>query len=99
MDIATMKPTKDITIIGKTVDRKASKKLMAKHEDFYTVTETMCKAMTLESWLDTAKTIYLEHDAGNISVKASAVRSAGHHTAPNTIKGCWSFSKWQLSSQ
>jgi len=65
VDIATMKPTKDITIIGKTVDRKASKKLMAKHEDFYTVTETMCKAMTLQSWLDTAKTIYLENEVEN----------------------------------
>ena len=65
VDIGTMKPTKDITIIGKTVDRKASKKLMAKHQDFYTVTETMCKAMTLESWLDTAKTIYLEHEVEN----------------------------------
>lgn len=83
VDITTMKPTKDITIIGKTVDRKASKKLMAKHEDFYTVTETMCKAMTLESWLDTAKTIYLEHDAGNISVKATLnLAEAMKDTAP-----------------
>ena len=62
VDIKTMKPTKDITIIGKVVNRKASKKLMANHKDFFTVTETMCKAMTLESWLDTAKTIYLEHE-------------------------------------
>jgi len=62
VDIKTMKPTKDITIIGKSVDRKASKKLMAKHQDFFKIVETMCKAMTLESWLDTAKTIYLEHE-------------------------------------
>ena len=62
VDIKTMKPTKDITIIGKSVDRKASKKLMAKHQDFFKIAETMCKAMTLESWLDTAKTIYLEHE-------------------------------------
>jgi hypothetical protein len=62
VNIKTMKPTKDITIIGKTVDRKASKKLMAKHQDFFKIAETMCKAMTLESWLDTAKTIYLEHE-------------------------------------
>jgi len=62
VDIKTMKPTKDITIIGKTVDRKASRNLMANHKDFFTVTETMCKAMTLESWLDTAKTIYLEQE-------------------------------------
>ena len=62
VNIKTMKPTKDITIIGKSVDRKASKKLMAEHQDFFIVTETMCKAMTLESWLDTAKTIYLEHE-------------------------------------
>ena len=62
VDIASMKPTKPITIIGKTVDRKASKKLMAEHQDFFKVAETMCKAMTLGSWLDTAKDIYLEHD-------------------------------------
>ena len=62
VDIKTMKPTKDITIIGKYVNRKASRKLMAEHQDFFTVTETMCKAMTLESWLDTAKTIYLEQE-------------------------------------
>lgn len=58
----TMEPTKPITIVGKAVDRKASKKLMAKHQDFFKVAETMCKAMTLESWLDTAKDIYLEHE-------------------------------------
>jgi len=62
VDTKSMKPTKPITIIGKSVDRKASKKLMANHKDFFTVTETMCKAMTLESWLDTAKTIYLEYE-------------------------------------
>lgn len=62
VDIKTMKPTKPITIIGKSVDRKASKKLMANHKDFFTVTETMCKAMTLESWLDTAKSVYLEYE-------------------------------------
>jgi len=62
VDIKTMKPTKDITIIGKHVNRKASRNLMANHKDFFTVTETMCKAMTLESWLDTAKTIYLENE-------------------------------------
>jgi hypothetical protein len=64
VDIKTMKPTKPITIVGKAVDRKASKKLMAKHQDFFKIAETMCKAMTLESWLDTAKTIYLEHTNG-----------------------------------
>jgi hypothetical protein len=64
VDTKSMKPTKPITIIGKSVDRKASKKLMAKHQDFFIVTETMCKAMTLESWLDTAKSVYLEHTDG-----------------------------------
>jgi len=58
----TMEPTKPITVVGKTVDRKASKKLMAEHQDFFKVAETMCKAMTLGSWLDTAKDIYLEHE-------------------------------------
>ena len=66
VDTKTMKPTKEIAIIGKTVNRKASKKLMNEHEDFFTVAETMCKAMTLESWLDTAKSIYLEHTEGGI---------------------------------
>jgi len=81
VDTTFMKPTKDITIIGKTVDRKVSKKLMAKHEDFYMVTETMCKAMTLESWLDIAKTIYLEHEVEHklpkeILILAEAMKSS-----------------------
>jgi len=58
----TMKPTKPITIMGKSVDRKASKKLMAEHQDFFKVAETMCKAMTVGSWIDTAKDVYLEHN-------------------------------------
>ena len=62
VDIKTMKPTKPITIVGKAVDRKASKKLMAEHQNFFKIAETMCKAMTPESWLDTAKTIYLDYD-------------------------------------
>jgi hypothetical protein len=81
VDIATMKPTKDITIIGKYVNRKASRNLMANHKDFFTVTATMCKAMTLESWLDTAKTIYLEHELEHklpeeILVLAEAMKSS-----------------------
>lgn len=83
VNVYNMKPTKDITIIGKTVDRKAAKKLMSQHKDFYTVTETMCKAMTLESWLDTAKTIFLENEVGDkqpaqILMLAEAMKS----TAP-----------------
>ena len=81
VDIKTMKPTKDITIIGKSVDRKASKKLMAKHQDFFKIAETMCKAMTLESWLDTAKTIYLEYEVehkltAEILMLAEAMKSS-----------------------
>jgi len=81
VDIKTMKPTKDITIIGKSVDRKASKKLMAKHQDFFKIAETMCKAMTLESWLDTAKTVYLDHDiedkgSKEILILAEAMKSS-----------------------
>jgi hypothetical protein len=81
VDTKTMKPTKDITIIGKSVDRKASKKLMAKHQDFFKIAETMCKAMTLESWLDTAKTIYLDHDiedkgSKEILILAEAMKSS-----------------------
>ena len=81
VDIKTMKPTKPITIIGKSVDRKASKKLMAKHQDFFKIAETMCKAMTLESWLDTAKTIYLDHDiedkgSKEILILAEAMKSS-----------------------
>lgn len=81
VDIKTMKPTKDITIIGMHVNRKAARNLMANHKDFFTVTETMCKAMTLESWLDTAKTIYLENEIEHklpeeILVLAEAMKSS-----------------------
>lgn len=65
--IDSMRPTKDITITGKAVDRKMSKKLMAGHEDFFATTETMCKAMNLESWVDLAKTIYLESNLEDMS--------------------------------
>ena len=62
VNIETMKPTKPITIMGKSVDRKASKKLMAEHQDFFKMAETLCKAMNIESWIDTAKDVYLEHN-------------------------------------
>jgi hypothetical protein len=83
VDIKTMKPTKDITIIGKYVNRKASRNLMANHKDFFTVTETMCKAMTLESWLDTAKTIYLEHEIEHkLSKEILVIAESLKDTAP-----------------
>jgi hypothetical protein len=57
----TMKPTKPIRVIGKKVDRKVGKDLLAAYKDFYTVTEVMTKAMSRKSFLETAVEVVLQH--------------------------------------
>ena len=57
----TMEPTKPIRVIGKKVDRKVGKDLLAAYKDFYTVTEVMTKAMSRKSFLETAIEVGLQH--------------------------------------
>jgi hypothetical protein len=61
VDCNTMRPLEPIVVTGKHVDRKASKALMAGYKDFYTVAETMCKVMDIDSFLETAKSIKDEY--------------------------------------
>lgn len=57
----TMQPTKPITVIGRKVDRKVGKQLLAKYEDFYRTTEVMTKAMNYEMFVKTMAEVALEH--------------------------------------
>jgi hypothetical protein len=57
----TMQPTKPITVIGKKVDRKVGKTLLAKYVDFYMTTEVMTKAMDYDVFVKTMVEVVEEH--------------------------------------
>ena len=61
VDCETMQPTKPITVIGRKVDRKVGKTLLAKYADFYTTTEVMTKAMDYEVFVKTMLEVIGEH--------------------------------------
>jgi hypothetical protein len=63
----TMQPTKPITVIGRKVDRKVGKTLLAKYADFYAVTEVMTKAMDYEVFVKTMNEVMNDHLGGNIA--------------------------------
>jgi hypothetical protein len=56
-----MQPTKPITVIGRKVDRKVGKELLAKYEDFYATTEVMTKAMDYETFVKTMAEVVADH--------------------------------------
>ena len=82
----TMQPTKPITVVGRKVDRKVGKTLLAKYTDFYLTTEVMTKAMDYEAFIKTMHDVANEHMNGfgtfdvdtDYSVKAESLL----HTAP-----------------
>ena len=81
----TMQPTKPITVIGKKVDRKVGKDLLAKYADFYAVTEVMTKAMDYEVFVKTMNEVMNDHLDGDIArdhTEYSAKAEAIIHTAP-----------------
>jgi hypothetical protein len=51
----------DYVVVGKKVNRKVGKDLIAGYETFYKTAETMCKAMSREIFLATAKEIIEEN--------------------------------------
>jgi hypothetical protein len=51
----------DYEVIGKKVNRKVGKDLLAGYETFYKTAETMCKAMTRDVFLATAKEVVDEN--------------------------------------
>jgi hypothetical protein len=57
----TMRPIKPITVVGRKVDRKVGKTLLANYADFYAVTETMTKAMDYETFVKTTVEVLTEH--------------------------------------
>ena len=86
VDCETMQPTKPITVVGRKVDRKVGKNLLARYQDFYMTTEVMTKAMDYEVFVKTMHDVVNEHMNGfgkfdsdtDYSVKAEALV----HTAP-----------------
>lgn len=57
----TMQPTKPITVLGRKVDRKVGKDLLAGFKDFYATTEVMTKAMDYEIFVKTMAEVLDEH--------------------------------------
>lgn len=51
----------EYSVIGRKVDRKIGKEILAGYEHFYKVSETMCKAMDRDAFLRTAKEVLEEH--------------------------------------
>ena len=56
-----MTPEFEYVVIGKKVDRKMGKEVLAGYERFYKVSETMCKAIDRDAFLRTAKEVIEEH--------------------------------------
>jgi hypothetical protein len=61
----TMRPTKPITVVGRKVDRKVGKDLLASYAGFYTTTEVMTKAMNYEVFVKTMVDVISEHIPNN----------------------------------
>ena len=82
----TMRPTKPITVIGRKVDRKVGKGLLARYQDFYAVTEVMTKAMDYDAFVRTMNDVVNEHmgglDAYEMHTDYSAKAETLLHTAP-----------------
>ena len=81
----SMQPTKPITVIGRKVDRKVGKDLLASYASFYATTEVMTKAMDYEVFVRTMGDVMNDHMDGDIA-QDHAVYSAKAetliHTAP-----------------
>jgi hypothetical protein len=63
----SMQPTKPITVIGKKVDRKVGKDLLAGYASFYATTEVMTKAMDYEVFVRTMGDVMNDHMGGDIA--------------------------------
>ena len=57
----TMRPVKPITVVGRKVDRKVGKTLLANYADFYATTEVMTKAMDYDMFVKTTAEVLTEH--------------------------------------
>lgn len=61
LNCETMRPTKPITVVGRKVDRKIGKELLAQYADFYATTEVMTKAMDYETFVKTMAEVVSDH--------------------------------------
>jgi len=66
----TLTPTKPITVIGRKVDRKVGKTLLAQYQDFYKTTEVMTKAMDYEVFVRTTVEVVKEYFGEDVSQTA-----------------------------
>ena len=64
----------EYVVIGKKVDRKVGKEVLAGYERFYKVSETMCKAMDRDAFIRTAKEVLEEHKHAKDFEVAEALR-------------------------
>ena len=81
----SMQPTKPITVIGRKVDRKVGKDLLAGYANFYATTEVMTKAMDYEVFVRTMSDVMNDHMGEDIAqdhTVYSAKAEALIHTAP-----------------
>lgn len=84
----TMRPIKPITVVGRKVDRKVGKGLLARYQDFYLTTEVMTKAMDYDTFVKTMNDVVNEHMGGidaagaNSHTDYSAKAETLLHTAP-----------------
>ena len=69
-----MRSLDEYSVIGRKVDRKIGKEVLAGYEHFYGVSETMCKALDRESFLRTAKEVLDEHKEDNDFAVAETLR-------------------------
>jgi hypothetical protein len=63
----SMQPIKPITVVGRKVDRKVGKDLLAGYAEFYAVTEVMTKAMDYEVFVRTMNDVMNDHMGGEIA--------------------------------
>jgi hypothetical protein len=63
----SMQPTKPITVVGRKVDRKVGKDLLAGYASFYATTEVMTKAMDYEVFVRTMGDVMNDHMGGDIA--------------------------------
>lgn len=63
----------DYVVIGKKVNRKAGKDILAGYETFYKTAETMCKALPRDLFLSTAKEV-IDENKGKYFEAAEALR-------------------------
>ena len=69
-----MRSLDEYVVIGRKVNRKAGKEVLAGYEHFYKVSETMCKAMDREAFLRTAKEVLEESKNEDAFVSAETLR-------------------------